>query len=111
MKNILSNPPALFSLAWQDIYAPTLKAFIGLCFVMGILRLPGKTDYWRKSKRMFKTAFNDIMTKDRFNIIWRYLHLNDQQVPLAVPDELIKVRWCGFFFSISVKIYYNNQKN
>ena len=62
------NPPAPFSLAWQDIDAPTLKAFTGLCFVMGILELPGNTDYWRKSKRMFKTAFNDIMTKYRFNI-------------------------------------------
>ena len=67
---------------------------------MGILRLPGKTDYWRKSKRIFKTAFNDIMTKDRFNIIWRYLHLKDRQAPLAVPDELIKVRWCFFFFFV-----------
>ena len=93
MKNVLSTPPVPFSPAWQDIDAPTLKAFIGLCFVMGILRLPGKSDYWRKSKRMFKTAFNDIMTRDRFNIIWRYLHLNDRQAPLAVPDKLIKVRW------------------
>ena len=99
MKNVLSNPPtpppppppAPFSLAWQNIDAPTLKAFTGLCLVMGILKLPGNTDYWRKSKRMFKTAFNDIMTNDRFNIIWRYLHLNDRQAPLAVPDKLIKV--------------------
>ena len=106
MKNVLSTPPpppAPFFLAWQDIDAPTLKAFTGLCFVMGILKLPGNTDYWRNSKKMFKTAFNDIMTKDRFNIIWRYLHLNDRHAPLAVPDKLIKVRWC-FFFSISVKI-------
>ena len=77
---------------------------------MGILKLPGNTDYWRKSKRMFKTAFNDIMTKDRFNIIWRYLHLNDRQAPLAVPDKLIKVWWCGFFFLFLLKYSIKTKK-
>lgn len=71
-----------------------MKAFIGLTFCMGILRLPARNDYWRQKKRMFRTSWNDVMPRDRFNLIWRYLHLynNEDKLP-ARPDKLLKIRW------------------
>ena len=45
---------------------------------------------------MFVTSFNKVMSYDRFDLIWRYLHLQDNE---AVPvdeerlDKLRKIRW------------------
>jgi hypothetical protein len=45
---------------------------------------------------MFVTSFNKVMSRDRFDLIWRYLHLQDNE---AVPvdeerlDKLRKIRW------------------
>jgi hypothetical protein len=36
------------------------------------------------------------MSRDRFDLIWRYLHLQDNEVvPVDEerPDKLIKIRW------------------
>ena len=88
------HPPPQFAPKWTDVDIPTIKAFVGLCFAMGIIRLSYRSDYWRVSKRLFKTNFNEVMTRDRFALIWRYLHLNDRNAaPPAVPDKLGKLRW------------------
>ncbi|XP_052818115.1 piggyBac transposable element-derived protein 4-like [Mya arenaria] len=86
------NPPSRFAPKWTPVDKPTMKAFVGLTFVMGILRLPARNDFWRTSKRMFTTSFNSIMPRDRFNLIWHYLHLTDNQQPQETPDKLRKIR-------------------
>jgi hypothetical protein len=35
---------------------------------------------------MFVTSFNKVMSRDRFDLIWRYLHLQDNEV-VPVDDE------------------------
>ena len=91
------HPPPPFAAKWTEVDMPTMKAFIGLCFTMGILKLPSKGDYWRTSNKLcqvFKTNFNHIMPRDRYTQIWRYLHLNNRDAqPPAVPDKLGKLRW------------------
>jgi hypothetical protein len=45
---------------------------------------------------MFVTSFNKVMSRDRFDLIWRYLHLQDNEaVPVEEesPDKLRKIRW------------------
>ena len=60
---------------------------------MGIIKLPCRNDYWRKRRRLFSTSFGEIMARDRFNLIWRYLHLSDNtQRQNPEPDRLFKVR-------------------
>lgn len=87
------NPPPPNAPRWKEVDVSTMKAFIGLTFVMGILRLPTRNDYWRSSKRMFKTSFGSVMSRDRFNLIWRYLHFADNEAPETnTPDKLQKVR-------------------
>lgn len=87
------NPPPTFAPRWKPVDVPTMKAFLGLTFVMGILRLPCRNDYWRTSKRMFVTSFGRVMSRDRFNLIWRYLHLHDNSRPAGEkPDKLRKIR-------------------
>ena len=33
------------------------------------------------------------MARDRFNMIWRYLHLHDNTQPNPTGDKCIKIRW------------------
>jgi len=68
-----------------------MKAFLGMTFLMGILRLPCRNDYWRTSKRFLTIAFGQVMPRDRFNLIWRYLHLHDSETE-DTTDKLRKVR-------------------
>ena len=83
------NPPPPNAPKWKPVDRNKMKASIGLCFVMGVIRLPYRTDYWRVSKRLMKTCFNDIIPRDEFNLIWRYLHLYNRQAPRPdVPNKL-----------------------
>ena len=87
------NPPPPNAPKWLPVDSPTMKAFIGLIFCMGVIRLPARNDYWRQKKRMFRTSFNSIMSRDRFNLIWRYLHLHNNEDRPTQPDKLLKLRW------------------
>ena len=44
------------------------------------LRLPSRNYYWRICNWLPKTNFGTAMARDRINLIWRYLHLanNDE---------------------------------
>ncbi|GFO39552.1 hypothetical protein PoB_006605700 [Plakobranchus ocellatus] len=51
------------------------------------MKMPCLWNYWRQKKRLFKTEFGAIMTKDHFLMIWRYLHVaNNGNADPATPD-------------------------
>ena len=78
---------------WMPVTVREMKAFVGLCFAMGVLRLPSRNDYWRQTKWFLKTEFGKVISRDRFNLIWRYLHPTNNDIPAAIGDKLSKVRW------------------
>ena len=84
-----------------------LHLFTGLCLLMGVMRLPQRSDYWRVSKGMLKTSFGSVMSCDHFSLIWRYLHLhNRQDPPPQTPDRLLKVRWFIDFLNDKFAVHY-----
>jgi hypothetical protein len=54
-----------------------LQAFIGLNIAMGVLRLPQLRDYWSTNEILATPWFPSVMSRDRFLLILRYLHLVD----------------------------------
>ena len=42
-----------------------------------------RNDYWWQSKWLQKTEFGKAMSRDRFNLIRRYLHLTNIDIPAA----------------------------
>ena len=61
---------------------------------MGVIKLPRRNQYFRHKKKMFRTVFNDYMPRDKFNLIWRYLHFsNNEDAPQNPRDKLFKLRW------------------
>ena len=51
------KPPPPSAPIWMPVTVHEMKAFVGLCFAMGVLRLPSRNDYWRQTKWLLKTEF------------------------------------------------------
>ena len=82
------NPPSPSAPNWSLITVPIMKKFVGICMLMGIVRLPSKKYYWSKEDSFLAKDFGDLMSKDRFYQIWRYLHLSNNEDPLPEqPDK------------------------
>ena len=72
-----------------------MKMFVGCLLKMGILCLPCRNDYWRGQERCWlaHTNFSKAVSKDRFNSLWHYLHLQDNSQASFTSDKCIKIRW------------------
>ena len=86
------NPPPGSAPIWTPVTTEDMRAFVGLCFAMGVLRLPSRNDYWRLSNWLMKTNFGRVIPRDKFNLNWRYLHLANNDAPVAQGDNLVKIR-------------------
>lgn len=92
-----------------------LLAFIAINIAMGLLRLPELRDYWCRNEIIATPWFASIMSRDRFLLILRYLHLNDssqQKKPGEVGhDPLYKVRPLLDHLSAVFPLYYQPSQN
>ena len=89
--------PHQYKTPWTDTTSREIKAFFGIAISMGIVRLPKLRDYWRQKQWLFRmTSFAEVMPRDRFLQIYRYLHVSDDThfIPrgAANHDPLFKVR-------------------
>ena len=50
-------------------------------------------DCWWKIKWLYETRFSQVMSRDRFDSIWQYFHLQGNTVQSSEPDALWKLRW------------------
>lgn len=66
----------------------TVKGFIGVLLLMGIIKLPAVTDYWSKRFRVDKIA--NVMSYRKFVRIKRYIHFADND--LKDDDPYYKIR-------------------
>ena len=79
--------------AWRPITLPELKIFLGLFFLTGIIRKPQMKTYWCTDEMLATPYFNRCMSRNRFQIIWRFLHFTDNTlIDPKDPDRMVKVR-------------------
>lgn len=82
--------------SWKDVTLEELKAFFGLNIAMGIVKLPEAQTYWQKKWLTNVPSFAQVMSRNRFFQILRYLHVSDDSVivPAGQPghDKLHRVR-------------------
>ena len=68
-----------------------LEQFIGICFHMSVIGIPGTRRYW--SIRNGIPQVYEVMTVKRFDEIKRNLHFSDNsQRTLPTPDRIFKIR-------------------
>ncbi|XP_050504786.1 piggyBac transposable element-derived protein 4-like [Diabrotica virgifera virgifera] len=108
----LSNAGATHSriFDWKILTSEELLVFLGLVLHMGHISLPRIEDYWKKKDPLFANAiFSTFMGRNRFMVIMRCLHFNNnpeegEQVP---EDRIYKIRpMINFFNKRMEEVYY-----
>ncbi|XP_048012275.1 piggyBac transposable element-derived protein 4-like isoform X2 [Megalobrama amblycephala] len=79
--------------AWKPVTVSEMKTFMGLLFLTGIIHKPELEMYWCTDDMLATPYFNKVMPRNRFEIIWRFLHFNDNTTrPDNCTDRLYKIR-------------------
>jgi len=76
---------------WKPITVIEIKKFLGLIFVIGIVQKPKLELYW-STRGIFQTPiFPQTMSRNRFQLIQRYLHFNDNNAAGTNEDRFYKI--------------------
>ncbi|XP_054593548.2 piggyBac transposable element-derived protein 4 isoform X2 [Nothobranchius furzeri] len=78
--------------AWKPVSVSELKTFFGLTFLTGYVKKPSTEMYWSVDEVDATPYFNRTMSRNRFEIIWKFLHYNDNNANLDGMDKMYKVR-------------------
>ena len=81
---------------WTAVNADELCAYMGLLILMVFVKLPSLRDYWKKDKVFNYPPIANVMSRDRFLEIHRYLHFTNNEA-LHAPgspgyDKLGKIK-------------------
>ena len=77
--------------AWKPLTVGELKRFLGLLFLTGLIRKPSLEEYWSVHTALETPYFRATMPRNRFQLIWRFLHFSDNR-EVDAADRLHKVR-------------------
>ena len=91
----LANKPTRLS-QWKDTTKEEVKAYFGMCIIMGINVLPKVADYWSNDAFIGNDALKKIMPRNRFQELSQFLHFANSHLtpPRGAEnyDRLYKVR-------------------
>lgn len=60
---------------WQDVTLNEIKAFLGVCIVMGVNSLPSTAESWSSDPFLGNEGIQKVMTKNRFENISQFFSL------------------------------------
>ncbi|KAM3872215.1 piggyBac transposable element-derived protein 4-like [Diretmus argenteus] len=89
--SIQSDEPAHFLELLLSDEVGELKRFLGLLFLTGLIRKPSLEEYWSINTALETPYFRATMPRNRFQLIWRFLHFSDNR-DVDAADRLHKVR-------------------
>lgn len=74
---------------WYPTTVPEMKAYMGIMVVLSVMQVPTYTIAWGTSKLFSLPGIADIMTKNRFEKITKYLHVSDntRNFPRGHPEH------------------------
>ena len=80
----------------KPIVVQDIKKFLALVIAMGIVNMPDMQQYWSTTWPFTSTNFSSIMSRDRFLLVLKFLHLADNTKMAAKGehgyDPLYKLR-------------------
>ena len=81
---------------WTPTNVPEMKAFLGICLLMGIIKKPDINSYWCTDPLTRTPVFPAAMPRDRYILLLKFWHFNDNRdmPPANEPgrDRLFKIR-------------------
>jgi DNA excision repair protein ERCC-6 len=69
-----------------------IKAFLGITILMGYHKLPCMRDYWSGDSDLYVPFVTEVMTRDRYELIRKMLHFNNNEEDMDSNDRAFKVR-------------------
>ena len=95
-KHELSSRSRVQQCNWSPHDVAELRKFLALVVIMGLVPYPCIEDSWVTSWPFATTTFSSVMSRDRFSLILRFIHLNDSTkfIQKGQPgyDPLFKLR-------------------
>ena len=70
-------PPHSRFQKWKDVSVTEMKQFIALYLLTGIIRKPEVNQYWSTNPLLKTPFFNNVMPRNRFQLIFEFFHFND----------------------------------
>ena len=81
---------------WHGTDRAEMKKFLSILFLMGLDKKGTYNEYWKRDPLLYTPSFSKIMSRDRFTLMKRCLHFNDnEQAPDPNDpdrDRLYKIR-------------------
>lgn len=65
---------------WKDTDADEIRKFFALVMYMGLVKYPEIADYWRSSGLYRSQIVPSVMSRNRFQLLLRFLHFSDNLV-------------------------------
>lgn len=99
---------------WKDLTVEELRSFIGLLLHTGTIRINRLSDYWKTNYLFNLTCFSQFMSRDRFQLILRCLHVSrvgTADHPEPQNDRSYKIRPIIDYFNNKMRdIYYPSRE-
>ena len=78
---------------WEQISVEDMNAYFGIMIIMGLMKLPALSDYWRRDPLFHCSIIADCMSRNRFFEIHRYLHfIDNSSIITPSTHRLHKIR-------------------
>jgi hypothetical protein len=77
---------------WKPVTIYEMKKFLGLMFLRGVIQKPKLEWYWSTRGILLTPIFSQKMSRNRFQIIHRHLHFNDNTAIATNEDQLYTIR-------------------
>lgn len=79
---------------WTDVGPDEMRAFLGVIFLMGIVKKPGIHNYWSTKWMTSTPGISELFSRERFLMIYRVFDFRDAKIPLSesAKDPLFRIR-------------------
>ncbi|XP_040070609.1 piggyBac transposable element-derived protein 4-like [Ixodes scapularis] len=79
---------------WRQIDKKELMTFFALIILQGVIEKPDVKSYWSTREVLRTPAFGDVMSRDRFMLIMKFLHFTDNEAPVdGHPNPKLRKLW------------------
>ena len=66
-------------------------AFLAMYYYMGLVKCSSRADYWKKSINWPHHPPTDEISRDRFDFVWRHIHLEEVTTVDDIDDSIPEV--------------------